>query len=340
MYANVHQDRHYKLMELTPQLLKLIEENNEPLTVKASGNDSEIVMCTKDQTFAIRQRNHSNTVMIMTANKEEEHLCGYTTMHSVYEVHKASGSIDITDIPIYDGADSLKGLKSTITLEKLKNDSAISEKEFDAVWFSLNGSAYNYTAIILSDDFITRTLHVMLMSIMAAKLNIDELSLIEVYQSMEEDPEFTIDIIETVLRKFVKGEREPFVMNKTKIAQWYGNEALRKHASKKPLTVSDFLFKWKSELPPFFDCPIDLPLLYGHFCAPLPDRVQFVSRSSLPSDVNNRLKVLFKLQSTWELDQLMPFVEEFNVKGVKPENFIMKFAKKKKVGKKIMITPR
>jgi sister chromatid cohesion protein DCC1 len=342
IYANVPQTYSYKLMELNPELLQVIQENKESLQLKAPRDDSEIVICTKDQTFRVRQRNHSNMVMIARQGRKDDNnfFCAYTKMSSVFEVKKFTGKIDLSGIPLYDGQDSISKLRNSVTIDELKKVSAISDGEFDTMWFSLNGSSYNGIPIVLTDDFITRALHVMIMSVMAESLNFDELSLIEVYRSMEEDSDFSIDIVETILKKFATGEEEPFTLDKTKVATWYGIESLRKHCNSKMIDVSDFLFKWKSDLPPFFECPIDIPLLKGHFVTPLPERIQCISKLELPSDIQSRLKHLFKLQATWELQDIVPFIEEFNLKGVKHENFIMKYARKKKQGKKIFISQR
>lgn len=342
VHANVPQSYSYRLMELTPELLKVIEEKKEPLVLKAPTSKSEVVLCTSSETFALRQRNHSNTVMMTKEGERDgkKFFCSYATLSNVFEVRKSEGHIITEGIPLYDGQNKITNTGESVTLDELKTRSAISDLEFESNWFALNGSSLNGQAIILTDDIITRTLHVMIMSIMASSLDFSELSLIEVFQSMGEDPDITIDIVETVLRKFVTNDREPYQLNKAKVVQWYGIETLRRHCRTKPIELSDFFIKWKSELPPFFESSLDIPLLRGNYAMPLPERIQYVSKLELPSDIQNRLKVLFKLQSSWNLTELAPFIEEFNHKNVKIENFVMKFAKKKKQGKKIIITQR
>lgn len=345
IYANLNSDTSFRLIELSPELLEIIENDEEPIFIKASSEESDIVLCSKTKSFQIKQRNHSNTVMLMDSKNscEEEKggpFWGYSSQASVFECKPTSGKIDVRGIPIYDGQGNFKKGGLETSLEYLRENAPISDFEFDKAWFNLNGSSINGQAVILSHDFITRSLHVLIMSIMASNLDFNELSLIEVYKTLSEDDDYTIDVVETVLRKFSKEDKEPFSLNKEKIAQWYGIETLRKFGSEKYISPSEFFIKWKSEFPPFFECSIDLPLLNGFFVRPLPDRLQYLSKYELPKDINERLRILFKLQSTWELNDIIPFIEEFNSKGLKFENFIMKFAKKKKVGKKIYVTPR
>jgi len=341
IFAHLKADPSYRLIELSPEILKVVE-NDEPLYIKASSDDTDVVLCSNTKTFQIKQRNHSNTVILMNHknNADDISFWGYSSQSSVFECRPSSGSIDVDGIPIYDGQGNFRKSGSSITVDYLKKNAPISDDEFEKAWFELNGSALDGQAIILSKDFITRSLHVIIMSIMASNLDFNELSLIEVYKTLSKDDDYSIDIVETVLRKFANEGREPFSLNKEKVAQWYGIESLRKYASEKYISPSEFFIKWKSEFPPFFECSIDLPLLNGFFVRPLPDRIQYVSKYDLPKDINDRLHILFKMQSIWELNDIIPFIEEFNIKGLKHENFIMKFAKKKKVGKKTYIAPR
>lgn len=347
IYANLTSDPSYRLIELSPELQNIIEKNEEPIFIKASNEEGEIILCSKSKTFQIKQRNHSNTVLLMDSKvnsseteKNNRSFWGYSSQSSVLECNPTSGNIDVKGIPIYDGQGNLKNNGQEVSLHYLKDNAPISDLEFEKAWFNLNGSSIDGQAVILSHDFITRSLHVLIMSIMASNLDFNELSLIEVYNTLSEDDDYTIDVVETVLRKFANEDIEPFSLNKEKIAQWYGIESLKKFASKKYISPPEFFIKWKSEFPPFFECSIDLPLLNGFFVRPLPDRIQYLSKNDLPRDINNRLNVLFRSQSTWELNDMIPYIEEFNTKGLKYDNFIMKFAKKKKVGKKVYITPR
>ncbi|CCH43414.1 Sister chromatid cohesion protein [Wickerhamomyces ciferrii] len=340
--VNLQSDNTYRLVELSPELQSLLEENNESLYIKASTEENDIVLCSETQTFQLKQRNHSNTVLLMKyLGLGDNTLQSYSLQSNVFEIKPIKGTISPINIPIYDGQGNFIKNGNNITVQYLKDNSPISTNEFDKVWFELNGSQLNDRAIILSRDFINKSLHLLIMSIMAANLDINELSLIEVYKTLSEDDDYSIDIVETILRKYSNEDSEPFSLNKIKIAQWYGIESLKKFASNdKLISPSEFLIKWKSEFPPFFDISIDLPLLKGYYVKPLPDRIKYMPWDKLSKDINERLNTLFKNQSTWELDDLIPYIQEFNTKNLKFENFIMKFAKKKKIGKKIIITSR
>lgn len=346
MLSDLKLDRSYKFLELTPDLLKIIEKKKEKLILKAPNDDSDIVLCTSYATYQIRQRNHSNTVLVMEDTSGEhkgylEEFHGFASMSSVFETKKVKGSVYVDDLPIYDGVE-LELKHDSVLIDHVRERSAISEKEFDKVWFENNGSALcNGMAVILRDELITKVLHILIMSITAADMNPDELSLIEVFDTVKEEAtEFTIDIVETVLKKFSEDLNEPLKLDRIKISKWYGVHSLKKYVNNKMLTTSEFLIKWKSEIPPFFQCPLEISLLNGHFVTPLPEKIQYISKDSLPETIQPRLNYLFKLQSTWDLNELIPFISEFNVKDTKFEVFIMKYAKKKKIGKRILVTRR
>lgn len=345
MISRLQLDSSYKFMELTPELLNIIQENKEKLYLKSPNGEADVVLCTSSKTYKIRQRNHSNTVLVMKEKiadntDENAQLIGYASLPSVFECHSVGPSIDTSGIPIYDGITEMN-LSESLTIDELKQRSAISEQEFDKIWFDSNGSSFNDYAILLDEAFISKTLHLLIMSITAADLDLDEMSIIEVYNSIKEEaPSFTIDIVESVLRKFSSNEKEPLKIDRVKVSQWYGIQSLRRNCSRRSLSLSEFQIKWKSELPPFFESPIDVALLKGSYYSPLPEKIQYISKDTLPNDINGRLKQLFKLQSTWDLNQLIPFIEEFNNKDLKWENFIMKFAKRKKIGKRFLITQK
>ena len=121
---------------------------------------------------------------------------------------------------------------------------------------------------------------------------------------------------------------------------WYGIRALRKYASRTSMPQEEFLVKWKSTFPPFSPFSIDIKMLKGWYFKPALTNIQYVSKDILPLDAKDRFKMLFKLQSQWDLEDISAFVEELNVKGLKIDNFIMKYARKKRVGKRNIVSGR
>ncbi|ODQ78880.1 hypothetical protein BABINDRAFT_162550 [Babjeviella inositovora NRRL Y-12698] len=356
IYTRLRPSRQYKLLELTPEVLTILEAGTEELSIKASGKDSEIVLCSSDATFQIRQKNHTNTLLLMnhTQDGADERLVGFSSLSSELELTKVKGKIDlISKIPVYANfGDDLSRIESCgfldITVDELVCRSPVSTSEFRTLWFDkYNGCEIEGKAVLLSRGFITQALNFVLTALLASELDMARLSVRDTLQAVE-DTDYTHELVRTVLWKFSlfptvneQGE-EQFSLDKAKVSKWYGVNALREHAQRL-ISPDEFLIAWKSAFPPFFDCPIDLQMLAGYYVRPLVDKIQYINLDTVvlvEKDPIKRFKMLFKLQSTWDMPDILPFIEDLNVRNLKIDNFIMKYAKKKRVGKKFVVTGR
>ena len=96
LYSKLKLDPSYKLIQLTPDLLKVIEQSaNDTMNQEKNGNDSDsdntnhtglafktidmkdnqtnkndVVLCSSNKTWLLRQKNHSNTVLLMEGYKQ------------------------------------------------------------------------------------------------------------------------------------------------------------------------------------------------------------------------------------------------------------------------------
>ncbi|KAH8736517.1 hypothetical protein BGZ61DRAFT_442153 [Ilyonectria robusta] len=62
---HIPDDAGYRLIELPPELVSLLESDNAPvLTIEAS--DTSALLKTPNKTYALRQKNTSNALMILT----------------------------------------------------------------------------------------------------------------------------------------------------------------------------------------------------------------------------------------------------------------------------------
>lgn len=57
-------------------------------------------------------------------------------------------------------------------------------------------------------------------------------------------------------------------------------------------------------------------------------------------DPRSRFSQLFEIKPDWDLNDFWPLVQDVVPPNVKRENYVMKFAKKRKVGNKIMVSKR
>lgn len=347
LYSAVGLDDSYKLLQLTPDLVKILKEGSDNvLQFKSlSGDDkAEVVLCSRDKTWLVKQKNHSNTVLLMRGEEAEANkLVAFARTTFEYETRASHGELNLESIPIYDGDEVFPRDRSKIkikNMDELLENSACSELECETQWHTLGGCEVNGCLCLLSSGFLSKALHVTLMSVMAENLNSDSLALAETSQAVSKDMDgsfnpYTREVVKTVLNRFGTLQEGSWRLNHAEIAQWYGIQALKKYVSQRSMALDEFLIRWKALFPPFFPCELDIDMLRGwHLKRGDGEavQVQYVSRATLPPGARDRFAALFQLQSEWLLEDIAPFVSELNHRGLKLESFITKYARRRRAG--------
>ncbi|KAL6940042.1 hypothetical protein ACO0QE_003925 [Hanseniaspora vineae] len=382
----------YKLLQLTPEMLSHLEDDTittKSLTFKPmDGPQSELVLCTDSCTFVMKQKMHSNCVLLMSRSdtpvKESafttdnggnsisgnddgstEPLCTYEAFSQQcfeLEPRKIEGKINVAQLPIYDGPD--KPFLSTprtlkISLSQFSESSPCSTKEFYDQWYAFNGCVLADQACVLSEKFIDKQLHLLLLCIVGAELDVaNGLTMEQCKVAMEatfqesriERTDFD-QVLKTILMKFSEnpettGEKQDlqvFVLDLGKIAQWYGKKCLSKYCSNfQYIGIDDFMIKWKSSFPPFFSCDIDLEMLLGFYCKDINNnKLCYLDDSTLPQEPKLRFNSLFSIQKSWLQQEIWPFVKDLNHQNLKPDTFLIKYARRKRMKRdKFIITSR
>ena len=364
----------YKLVELNDELLAELRDKESDSRLQFKSLDKEgshVVLCSSDKTWVVRQKDHSNLSMLMredvvdTERVLDPSACfglpppisdyiGYARTTYEYETIKTEGQLSLDNVPVYNGGPNFQaqeGDKPALTFEDLVNNSPTSRKEALDQWHRLAGCMVAGQACLLSATVLHKALHVTLMSVLAESMDLDAISLDGAYTAVSKDMDETFNpysesVVETVLNRFGKVTSEPgqspklWSLNRTTLATWYGVFALKKYAAKTSVPVDEFMLQWKSTFPPFLTCDIDTNMLRGHFFHPQAEQLQYISRDTLPGDAKERFRTLFKLQSSWDMQDLEPFIADLNTKHLKIDSFVMKYARRRKVGKNVIVTSR
>lgn len=237
-----------------------------------------------------------------------------------------------------------------LTCEQLQQDLPISREEFEAYYFENGGLEVNGYACVLLSSFVTECLNMIIATLQQQAVSKgQDISDETIYRDIDlrelservEGAKYTYKVLQSVLARFssAKATLTKYTLNEQKVAVWFGIEALKTHASR-PISPGDFLLKWKGFFPSFYSVPIELSWLAGYYARPLANQIQYFPRNALSRDPRKRFAELFTVQSTWELEEIAPYVEELNVKNMKLDKFIIKYARRKKVGKKTVISAR
>lgn len=358
----------YKLIQLPPDVLSHIENGSEPLQLKSSpGELTDLTLCTNDKSWRIRQMNHSNSVFLLNdlninhmgqkiqhdSNKENEPgktietlnmLMGFASNSFEYELTPTPGNINAERLPIYNGT----GFKPTGYSEKdLLLDSPVSNNQFFKLWYDLCGCEVQGSAVILSRDFVTYFLSVLIPVIISidGAYSSEEYNL-EVKQILvlmaKENELYTPQICWSILHKFGEVDENvgKFKLKNIVITRWFGIQALSRQAL--AMDCKQFLLLWKGSLPHFYNVPLDLEQLKGYYFKPTSTLIQYLDPNSL-SQVNagSRIKELFLVSKEWDLGDFVPFIQEFIPTGKKPDSIILKYAKKKRMGtNRFVVCPR
>lgn len=361
----------YKLVQLPPDILEYMRSSpNNDLLIKApTHTNNELVMCTQDSTWKLRQMNHSNTVLVLNnmnvnkLNHQLKHvvpsdknkainnkLLGLTNCSFEYELLKSQGYIEISNLPSYNGSPLNVPSNEMVSVTKLINDSPISLNQFYKEWYSNRGCEINGQAVLLLTQFTTEVLQTLIPILISNQISYTEGSFnIELNQIVSlmhnQNDTYNKEIVLTILHKF--GFRNPdsptsFKLNNLEISKWFGIQTLLSSASATSIQPKQLLINWKSSFPPFYNIPIDLKDLRGYYCRPLKDQIQYLDPSVLTDkDISARAKDLFKVVKEWDYDEFLPFIQHLIPSGKKTDSVILKFARKKRVGKnKFMVTPR
>lgn len=186
-------------------------------------------------------------------------------------------------------------------------------------------------------------MNIIIVTILATTGSFSSISIPKLYESIGDASKFSYSVVKTVITKFAATTagalQDLYTLDEKAVATWYGIEALKLHA-KKLIAPNEFLIKWKGMFPQLYSVPIELSWLCGYFARPLSNRIQYFPKHFLSKDAKERFKELFAVQSSWELEEITPFVEELNVKKLKIEKFIIKYARKRNEGKKVVVMAR
>lgn len=352
---SIPRDHVYKLVQLPPELVTYMKDSPQnslhfksPVSTK-----NHLVLCTDDSTYTVRQMNHSNTVLLvndMSVNKYEKSMVKmgesgpdlnpHNTLLAIglstyqYQLTPTPGYIDATDVPIYDGKSPLDASK---TVAQVRDDSPIAVSAFSAAWYRIRGCEINGQAVILSPALVTEVLHTLISILIAQRLELFILDDV-VDRALAQSAIYTENVLVTVIENFCERKDEKLYLRNAAIAQWFGVEVLK--LCLLALPDKELLLKWKSSLPPFFNVLLDLSLLRGHYCRPSVGKLRYLPRSSLAGDMQTRIKEMFLIVKEWDFDEFLPYVEEFIPATKKPDVVILKFARKKRVGKKFVVCPR
>lgn len=361
-YSRVKPGSSYRLLQLTPELLKALESNENQLKLKApEENGGLLVVCTNEKTFKLRQMNQTNTLLAMKTRLVDDDgdritdkmsavakpLVAFGSIPYFLEPVEISGELQVSKIPKYLGNLKVENneLKIRESVESLKSRSAISDEEFWKTWYYHGGTEIDGVACIIDTRVIKTLLDEILAAIVAEGLSFEQFELEQVYKGLnyEETDDEPMHVINSILLKFCTFKDDIYYsINRQDIVNWIGIHTLREHAIHKPMPLDEFFTEWRRAIPVINseDWILDLTKLTGNYVCPDNSTIRHLTLQQLPDNAKARFQQLFNIKGRWELDEMVPFIDDLRSKTVKLGSFVMKYARKKTIGNKTIISAR
>ncbi|WPH04479.1 Hypothetical protein R9X50_00737000 [Acrodontium crateriforme] len=158
-FSILPEDQHqsFRLVELPPEILQLLESENPPILYFKSAEgtlgqpkNSTAALCTSDKTYHVRQVNHSNSVFITQSSKLRSENDNVQSSSGIEAIATSGFTLELTPVaktesatpylkamlPLYISSDQIEP-RDPITKAQLFADVPFSEVECNQAWKSL-----------------------------------------------------------------------------------------------------------------------------------------------------------------------------------------------------------
>lgn len=363
IYHQLSQDNSYayKLIGLPPAVLELIESDpNAELVIKADPSHKpreRVVLCTEDTTYVMRQGDHSNKRLLlddMGVNSRGRTvssavpldlgrtLVGFGTCSYQYELQETVGTIDTSGIARYpgnfvtdgvgvvtDGVDVTDVLNGETSVAELQRTLAICRRDFYREWYAMGGTEVAGNARILDESVITDVLCTIITQLIGNALDYTRES-IDSETLLAQFPAdlYAREIFTSMMHKFAAGDAFPrFRLDNATASRWIGVQVLRSEPTR-GFRDAEFLAAWKLRLPDFYEAPLELGAVRGHYYRPRPDTIRYCDAKQLPAGLAERLRALFRLSPRWRYEEMVPLLADHATAARTVDSIIVKHAKK------------
>ncbi|RUS21597.1 hypothetical protein BC937DRAFT_92141 [Endogone sp. FLAS-F59071] len=334
----------YRLIELPKGLDALLEDpNNVGLCIKGLPDD-DAVLCTSESTFAIREVQLSNSLLLISPMLTEEE--DDPAVPEIWSVQDNLSSIveltpclprlerlnDLLGTSMYAGpeAESQHSQTELYTLEDLQTLVQASDTELRMGLRDRNAILIGDYYRLIQPAYLHTVLDTLITSATAEDMPFDALRLGDCAQSLQEHG-ISREIVRHCLRSFSetrdKGkvdervdeegdDDEVYTLSETKVCRFLGLRLLNAERGKS-WNLQEFMILWESVVPDQFRVSLDILKGY-HLLAPLPTDptnlharlITYFSHTDLPLDPARRFAELFAVRRRWTADEIEPYVAD------------------------------
>ncbi|KAG7927608.1 hypothetical protein KL925_001966 [Ogataea polymorpha] len=331
-----------KLVELNSEVLQAIE-NKAELRLKSATNKDYPVLVTASKTFKIRQKNHSNCVLLLSEHNGD--ASSYARFSNELVLTPTEPTINLRGISVLTQLSELTKNGAT-TLESVLENSPMSEQEFARLRPELNLVELEGNAYVLHDELVRDCLSNILRAIIEELVESgNEINIMTRLQSLNKqwvmdvvekhrEESYPPEITQTVLAKYTKDSDGQLAFLNEKVVRLYGILLLKNNTHE--MKEDDFALNLKLTMPFNYHPDIKLEYLKGNFITEN-GFIRYFAESDLSQNPVERISELFKLKKEWKLEDIEPFVARINTKKIKTDKFLIKYAKVRRVGRQTVV---
>ncbi|KZO98809.1 hypothetical protein CALVIDRAFT_561751 [Calocera viscosa TUFC12733] len=316
----------YRLVELPPELLSIVESETSDLSLTIKGKQSDdAVLCSASSTYTLRAVLVSNAFLIVqpTPSNAEGGGENNTTLEikgqvkDIIEVHKAVPKLDRLNGLMRgtewngedEDMDDRSAKRRRYTYEQVSGVVQASRDELeeglrDAHVLHVGGELRS-----LPPSQLSMILEAILTSMVARSFSPKHVRLAEFLDAMEDDHDLPRDVIRGVIAWYGDVSEERWRADMASLVREIGLGLLM-DLRDNTMSEADFFNLWEKKVGDSFANEISMDLLEGYFLRPEPPSKTLIyfPHTALPTAPAARFADLFLARPRWRSEDLEPFL--------------------------------
>ncbi|KAH9017071.1 sister chromatid cohesion protein Dcc1 [Lactarius hengduanensis] len=350
----------FRLMELPPDLCKLIESSTGKLKLAIKGGaDDDAVLCTSERTYNIRSVVLSNSILVISpppdADGSGDQVMIQDSLNELLELVPTVPRLHRLNTLLKEheweegheeeeenvGAVGLGAKRKRITVDQARAELQASEQELTQALqekhiliLDVETRLYHQTSCApLSPSYLHKILELLLMHLVSLSQPHDAASVQELSQPLEDEHEVKREVTLQVMRWFgqVDVENVSWNVDIEKLVRQVGLGVLRQHKND-PVSEDEFMAKWNTAVGDTFTSSTSLQLLTGNYlCASSPfcssTMLSYFPCAGLPVDPVARFSDLFLTRPRWKAEDIVPYLFDIAVDSKDLDKLLLRYAR-------------
>ncbi|KAJ7781154.1 sister chromatid cohesion protein Dcc1 [Mycena metata] len=339
----------FKLLELPPELCKLIEASVEtlsPLRLSIKGQSGEdAVLCTNDATYTIRSVVLSNSMLIVTpsSSSSEDTVVIRDQVNEILELTPAVPKLHRLSILLrgkeYDDIHDSEDLQSSsepasragLSYAAARATIQASDAELARGLRLQRILDIHGTLRPIAPAYLTSILESILNLLVSQSMSPSSVPLEDVTATLADENEISRAVSTQVMEWFGEVRNGVWTMDVESVLSEIGLGILRQHKDD-PIEHDMLMAKWKSAVGDTFEDSVSLRLLSGNYLVSpglmgSGDLLTYFPSSALPVDPPSRFIDLFLTRPRWKADEIGPFLSDIAVNTKERDKLLLKYTR-------------